>query len=723
MILEPCQSRLIPSSGGRRMHAAILASASARLLPILAVALLLGAAVPTQAQTAPVGGVPPLALLEDAVGDVRFGPTAQPLQQGTIDTFDLHGLAVSEDETSMTFAVTVASLPQRVPDVGAINPEGRGFLEVTFSHGENRFLVRFCQCSEFGTYYYTSLLRWSEALGDHQFVRGGLATLDWEANTIAWSATKADLADEGGAAPFVSRVLRGVTMASIYEPVYDVPLGEVDRMPDSGEGVDYPIRAGLRQSGDLGLWSEQPFRSSNGEATTFVYTVEAENRGRAATFLLEAMEAPPGWEVTLPEESVEIASGETKPVVVLATVPFAHEHGTQPSFVLRLTDPDDPERLGQIRLGVSYSDPPHPSGHHPDLYFTSGRNPGMIGEAYQQVDIPGYAYARMGTTEPAAEDASVAVPGYAYQQQGSLAVRYSWWVGWYAPVPIGLDFDLGAPVRISVPIATDAPLTGAYLEAHLYAGWRTPDGGWGNVRLVSLASPKEDLLAREERVYQLEGLPTPEADLVEPRKDMYLSWNVFLYGQRPLATVADAGPVEAPVLLPGGSTHLPLLEYHDPVQEVFASLDGVRLDTLGPDSRAVNPGETVLFNLTLANEAEAGRFHLALRGEHAPWARILGSDTVELATGEERRLAVAVTAPADAPDGQPIDLLVEAHGPGGATALLRLGGEVVTGVDLADESALVPGLDGSGRDSPAPGLALLALAVLAAAAALRRRRT
>lgn len=701
MILEPCQSRLNSRRNGSTMRA----------LAAILLALTVLAVPPAGAQADSSTAAEPIQLLTDAVADVALTPAGLAAPAGAMVRYDLLGLIMSDDEQSVTFTVATAGFGD--------DTDGAGSFLVHFRHGEAQYRILLDQQSMVGVHYWATLQRWSDASQMYIWVAGMQPLEDEAASQITASFSKAKMTDEKGAAPFQGRVLDDVWVAATHQPLGGTLLEQtVDVMPDDGQGLPYPVRGGLPQSG-LALWSPQPFRASNGEATTYVFTVNLENTGVAGTFLLVAEGLPAGWDVQFPQPTVELGAGTALEVPVLATVPFAHDHGSEPSFLVRAVSETDAAIHGQVRLGVLYMDPPMPAGHHRDLFFHSGLYGSADTPVYQALDMTGRAWVWMNTAEKDEADALAdATPAFVYQPPGSTTAQFSWYP-YVTQMSIGFDFDLTQPVSVKVPISSMALLPQARLQATLYAGWRTGDGGWESIRVVSLASDAADLGAGERRLYELSGLPAPDADRIEARKDMYLQWTLLLTAERPAAQAGQGG-VATPVLNPGGSSHLPLLEYHDPVDEVFAALDGVRLQAEGPSEREVNPGETVLFNLALQNDAQEGSFRLGLRGEHATWARVLGGDRIDMQAGGRERVTVAVTAPADAGDGQSLDLLVEAHGPDGATALLRLAGQVVTGTDLPDESHLVPGLDEQ-RDSPAPPAAWLALAVLAIAVGLRRR--
>jgi hypothetical protein len=683
-----------------------------RMLRVALAALLLAigslSALPTATAQRSVH-VEPLRVLDDAPGDNDLLADGLHLPPGAFAAWDLRSLDVVDDDDTVTFAVGV----EKVGDETA-NTEYRGVITLALDHGARKYSVRIYEVNEYSNAYYAQLWAWSEVTQSEFYV--AYSPVSIQGNQLSATFAKIDLADEHGAAPFQGRSLLGLSALSRLTQG-NIVLNEFDRMPDTGDAA-YPIRGGLEQTGGIALWSLQPYRASNGEATTYVYTVEVENRGAAGDFHFEAEGVPAGWDVRFPETEVAVPAGPSQ-AHVLATVPFAHQHGTQPSFVVHLRGDDDGQRHGQMRLGVSYPKVAEPSGHHPDLYLHSQKYGGIDAVVWQQAKVWGKSWAWMSTQAPEEDedDGQVAVPGRPDEESPTTS-SFFWYAG--TSLSVGLDFDLARPVELSLPIDTTLPLQAAQLNAFLYMGWRTGDGGWVTVPIARMTSEVQDLPAGS-HLFQLEGLPLPEVDHVAPHKDMYMSWNFWLTATRPSADAARAYTPFVPTLdAAGASIHLPLVDYHDSVDEVYAALNGVRLFAAGPGSREVNPGETVVYNLTLHNGGEGAAFHFALRGEHAPWARLLTPESREVDAGAEVPVKLALSVPGGTPDGQAIDLLVEAHGPGGATALLRLGGQVVAGKDLPDDAALVPRLD-EGRDSPAPAVGWLALAALALALAQRRR--
>jgi hypothetical protein len=686
-----------------------MAPARLPLASVLLLASLLASALAASAQGT-VAPVPPaLTVLEDRADDLVANGV--PLPTSVAPSLDLRSLALTDDDDSVTFRLGLA-------EAGAAPFDTSAIYRVSFKHGSVQYHLNVRQEATLGVYYDAYLYRYSDALQQDVWAGWSAADVSPSDGTVSVAFEKGDLVDEHGAAPFPTRTLGPFTVeASMRALGGDAVHVPVDRMPDSGDGsTPYPIRSGPPQTGGLSLWTDQPFRSSNGEATTYVYSLKAEDRGAAATVRLSADGLPANWDVRFPQEELDLRSGASADVQVVVTVPFAHVHGSRPSFLLRMADERDPSRAALVRLGVDYPAVPQASGHHADLTFHSQRYNGDFSDLpvnpYTLTRSGGFGYAWMTPLDDDPDDEGVALPGQFYDD-GPTDVDYYWWV--YTSMTLGLDFDLTKPVQLAVPVSTGLPLPGATVKADLFYSWRTADGGWDSTRIATLGSGALDLAAGSSHLFQLEGLPTAESDRIAPHREAYLGWQVELKADRP---GTDAGG-QSPLMQPGGHTHLPLVDYHDAVDEVYAALDGVRLAPAGPGTRLVNPGETVLYDLTLGNGGEGGAFHLALGGQHAAWARILGGDRIDVGAGEERMVRVAVSAPADAADGQALDLLVEAHGPGGATALLRLGGLVVTGTDEPDEAGLADAA--GGHDSPAPAAALLAVGLLALVA-LRRRQ-
>jgi uncharacterized membrane protein len=135
----------------------------------------------------------------------------------------------------------------------------------------------------------------------------------------------------------------------------------------------------------------------------------------------------------------------------------------------------------------------------------------------------------------------------------------------------------------------------------------------------------------------------------------------------------------------------------------------------------VNPGKTVLFNITMENIGTTkGSYELELTGSHVEWARIVGPTGLSLGAGESRVLQVAVAAPASAVDGELADVTFHAKlkTDPNVRSLIRLLAEV----DVDEQHPDMAGQEQEvAKKSPGIGLALL-VGLVGLAARTRRKR-
>jgi hypothetical protein len=222
--------------------------------------------------------------------------------------------------------------------------------------------------------------------------------------------------------------------------------------------------------------------------------------------------------------------------------------------------------------------------------------------------------------------------------------------------------------------------------------------------------------------FELAIAGTPEGDYLPFNEDATLAIQLNLSFLRVDPFV---GPKDAPKLH-GGEMVLPLIEYHDPVDQVFSSLSSLMIVVNGEQQRMVNPGKTALYDLGLMNHgSQDATYNLEVSGSSLAWARILGERRVTVPAGETRQLGIAVTAPPGAADGDVADLVlaaIDASDPSART-LARLLTTVDTEAEHPDDAAKVPGLNAALTEKKSPGVPpLAALAILALAALAVRRR-
>jgi len=523
---------------------------------LLAVCLLLPAA---RAQAAAPS--PPATLLTDATGDVSGSAAGQatPAQPAAAwSAVDLVALAVSEDPDAFTFNVTLAGLGGDQPrqDYGAV--------EVLFSYGGSEFDVHLYRSADNAAYF-------GSLYDDGHYARSLPAMRDLGASHLATVVDRSDLVAKDGRTPGRGETLDGIHVRSTAAAANTVSTGNDpatwigDLMPDDGPGPSWTVLYHGHDGKGAALASDHPFRSSNGEATTHQFDVKASAEA-AGRYRLSAEGIPPGWDVRLPGTLVDLPAGQPVAFTVLATVPFAHVHGSTASFTLRLAQ-EGGDGWATLELGVHYTTVPQPAGHHSDLYLHSIQ----WSAAAQAVNPPlggstGELF--MNTLQDDGGDYGVPVEGWASITAGKAAYH---WVACLSPaLALGLDFDLHATGSVKAPVKTTRPLAGAALEGRLVRlGPGAPmdscsRGAWGDRKATTVAtiasdSPK-DLAANGEATLDAVVRPTPAGDYV-PYEDgaaLVLELNVTADGPG----IGGAGGVE---LQPGTWLNLPLLEYHDAV--------------------------------------------------------------------------------------------------------------------------------------------------------------
>ncbi|HUR62615.1 MAG TPA: hypothetical protein VM286_09665 [Candidatus Thermoplasmatota archaeon] len=710
-------------------------------LTLLLAALLVPLAVqPAHAQDVD----PSTRILEDRGGDLRVsvGGTDQD-PSGHWQAADLKALDVTETSDEITFRLTVASL---APDTGLPFVEDLEY-DVSFRHLDQVYRVHMSRSVQFGTYAYAYLEAYNPARQRYEqrsFPEDVLQ--DATAGTLSYSVRRDLLVDRDGNAPHPEVPFtewqaqatsypvfgNGVTGICLPACVPQPTPAAHDAMPDQGNGtVPLPIRFGISQTGHAHLSSPTPTRASNGEATTIVYQVEAQNRGpRNETFSLTASGVPGAWIVRLPAARVTIPANGSVLLPVLLSVPFAHAHGTYQKFLVELTSLADPGSVGRIQLGIRYADPPQPAGHHDDLYLHTPQQASRSVNPALDPLLYGTSGAYMNALVDDPLDAKAEVPGF--NCRGSLSIssggpqaQVCWFVDLKPQLELGLDFDLARVGTLTLPIRTELPMTGAQLTGNLY--YVAPGDGFRfegfAVATLRPAAPQDLAPHSSGNILKADVVPTPEGDFVTYRRGsaLYLEILVNYAGQ---SAVSFNVPATAPMLQPGGIlSDLPLNEYHDPVDALFASNSTLHLLATSLQDRPVNPGKTVLFNLTLENGGAAGLFDLALTGTHLPWARIVSpGPQVRLGEGGSVPVQVAVQVPQEADQGDTADLVLAAtlSSDLNVRSLARLFATVDTRAQHPDEAGLLAD-PGKAKGTPTVAFGLLAAAIVAVAAARRRR--
>ena len=689
-----------------------------RLL-VVAVALLMLVPLPVASQE-PGAGV-----VTDGKGDVRTEAQGTP-GPGPADVYsgvDLVGLAIAETKSEITFTLQVADLKPAAQDTA----DGIHF-QVLFQHNGRHFRLdlqtALRQLEERG--WFTTLemrdspeAEWTYAWGSAEDGRSDPAT-----DLVSLTLPRDLLADKDGSAPFPGRALEGIQVhASGYfsdvqlfggiVPDVRSPLKVLDDMPDKGQADGrYPIIVGPAQTGHALLVSPVPFRASNGEATTFLLNATAHNRGdRDDTFDFAAVGAPARLGITVPVTVATIPAGGSIDVPVLVTVPFAHIHGGVDDFLLEMRSKSDPNSVGRLTMGIRYLTVPQPAGHHDSLYIHSFSFDGVF-----DTSIPARGFGYMNTLEDDPADSGVPVhpSGLSIEVPGFV---HSWYVPLEPGLEMGLDLDLARLGTFTIPISSPLLLQSqATVTVELVYGRSA--GFLDDGVVIAHAEPigPVDILPQSTHLFEGDLIADPAGD----RLPYVLGKNLELVVRLGTLTPTIVGD-EQPAIAPGAHLRLPLLEYHDPVDDALRALDGPGLSPLGAQERLVNPGEAVVFPFSLANPADEERaYHVELSGANMEWGSLPSNHITVPAHGTASG-SLVVRAPAGAGDGDRADLIVQAYSTAdpAARGLLRLLAEVDTGADHPDDTAVAADLEK--KDSPAPAAWLLAVALAALALAQRRR--
>lgn len=679
---------------------------------LIAVALLLLVWLPF-----PATAQEPAALLTDAAGDVQLAVEDQPGTPTSLyPSADVVGLTLTESATGFAFALELADLKPGTEDTGV---DGVTY-EILFTHNSREFqLIIYRSLPGLSDFPFPLLNMRDRPQDDWSTVWADpfAMTTDYVADVMTIPLPREVLADAQGATPFPGRTLDSIQVhvrsqlsdatINVFVPV-PVPLRVTDDMPNAGQApASYPVQFGVQQSGHARLSSYAPFRASNGEATTYVMQVIAENLGDDVDdFELVATNIPERLTVVLPVPYLTLEAEESIEIPVLVTVPFGHDHGSASQFLLELRSTSDPESIGRIELGVRFLAVPQPAGHHDTLWLhpPAGDSPTFGG-------ILPFDQGVMNTLEddPAAGEGTYYSVGFS---SSGITFRHSWSYSLTPALELGLDVDLFRTGQYSIPVSTTTPILQATLSGSLWLEGNFEQGG---ILLGTLAaSDPADLDAQSTTLFTGDFLPGEDGDEIpfQPGQNLYLHVELESNTPMPLGT-QDEGPGIAP----GAWLQLPLNEWHDPVNEALAALDGPALRALSPQERFINPGKAAAYEVRVTNPLDEGRtIRLAVSGPNAAWAQL--PDSVRVPAGESVNVTVILRAPADAVHGERADLVLQAYSKDepNARGLLRLVAQVDTREDLPDD--LAANQETGAKQSP--GLGWLVLAALAFAA---RRRT
>ncbi len=683
----------------------------------------------------------PATLLDDPTGDITAqAEGAQQTPPGDHYAYlDLKSLTIQEDRGGFTFTLSVKDLNAPTEDVWS---DG-GTYTIQFTHNDRAFrlemgLCFFCIPSDYAWSRLSARPVDSDAWSQ-QWQKGGAEgpIQDRASDQLVQRVARDDLRDLSGAKPGAGRLFTEVSVQSIASissasigfsedlPRATSPVKIGDRMPDDGAGGPFQVQLGVTQTGHARLATDRPMRASNGEATTFIYTITASNIGdKSDLFELTIMGAPTGWNVILPIAAVQLEAGASRELPVLVTTPFRHLHGAEQTLHVHMTSTSDRSAVGRVEIGVIFNEIPQPAGHHNQLWFHS--HPGdefssTIGQLFPGND--GGAY--MNALQDDENDDRKPVTGFNWgmRMDPEPVAESRWLIPLDPGLMMGLDFELGKTGTVVAPIQGGAGLSAAQLGGRLILLGpltdETSDFPYGERQTTVLANLTPDAPidagAGASQEFRATLTPTDEADYIpyDPANNLILELRLTTRQPRTFTTA------DAPKLMPGGTMTLPLLEYHDPVDDVFESLHGPLLRSVGSQQRMVNPGATAIFEVEVENARDEGAtYQVALTGTKLDWARIVDASRLKMTPGASATVAVAVQVPANAADGELIDLVLsveDIHDPT-ARGLIRLLAEVDTDAEHANDAAPL-----ASADKQSPGLPLAWLIALGVALASRRR--
>ena len=674
-----------------------------RAFPVALLVLLSGLALPgAQAAAEP--------FLVDAEGDTELqlafegSPASAPFRGGDSDSADLLSFDLVEGDGALEFVFAVKTLKQTAAFTT---------YEAFFTWGRVEYVVNAYARTLPGnpTSYSAALYAresWYQYMGDLEF------SVDAEKGVFRVVVEKAYLLDEKEETPAKGDLLKDVHVESHMSlGFFRIGLaGEVnDRLPDDGT-KDFTIQLGDVSMGHLRAEAEQRVRVSNGGSTTFVYRIALTNAGEASHEVdVTTGVLPEGWNTTV-RSPVRLLGGETKLITVLASVPFGHTHGGFDSFNVTMQSRSDPGSRAIVRLGVLHTPVPQPAGHHSDLYLHSEQGGRGI------VSFGGVG----GTmnTDPSHDADQPEVQ--ALDSDGDGVV---WWIPLNPRLAMGLDFDMermGALVGSIIGRTAGEGTVSAellYGPANMYY--------WGMDESVLLAESDEQTITLDLQkpvAFTLALMPTEDADYVpfQPDMSLYLKVRLGMEGLRGICCIGETSPS---LVTQDFKLSLPLNEYHDKLTGVAEAAAAIDIVADGPVEKLGRPGTTMTYAFTVKNAgAQPTVLDLDLAGSGVDLGTVVPQGPIELGPKESRRVTLAVSIPAEAAEGQEIEVLLFAHAQDdpSKTAIARTKTTVtLRGEAAADETDVLLAAQSADNDTPGLGAAGV-LAALGAAILVMRRR-
>lgn len=680
------------------------------LLCLLAFSLVLALPSPAQAQDQAKELV---VLTADQSGAslTTAGDHSIPFPVMTASNIDLAALAVSETPDAFRFHVML-----RQPATPGPAPPP-GYLTADFTHSGATYHIEFTAPADTGGQ--AALYSVDAVTGDTRLISPIPKEVSADQLNVYATVPRDLILDTDGSPPFAGRQLEGFWAAAYGLEAQAGNFGGAyfsDRMPadDHAKGTTpFPVQYGVQSSGTVRLFSPDPSRASNGEATTYLFSAFAVNGGtKTTTYSLTVSDVPTGWTASIQRPVIVLAPGEKRQFPVLVTTPFAHIHGDVKRVNLKIQDENDAQSFAHLGLTVNFFAIPQPAGHHNTLFIHS--RPGPFNSPVSAVTAG--ELATMVTMNALADDPADTHQPADAKLNGTIELGsdYYWAIPLDPSLRLGLDFDPAQTGKLSFPLQAQVPFAGtlgAKLEVQLSNA---------TVSVGNFTSLPVNLQPNQGTVEELTFTPNPAHSFIPTPRRASLVLTVTL--SQPAHAYVSLTPTD-PQLLSGGLLTLPLREYHDPIDPSLLSAPDLRFTLQDPVEQRVRPGQVLLYHLAGTSTASAAAdYGLTVFGTHAEWAHVVGGAMQAFPSRQTKPVVVAVTPPPDAPDGTVMDLVLQADPPGdGAPALVRMVATVDSASSHPDQVAEYARLLGAhgaaGVPLPAMVLTLAGLGLLG-----RRRR-
>lgn len=651
----------------------------------------LAAFVPGAQSQSQFGVVPSLVLLEDAAGDVTAGSYSNPMLSAPANqpTADLLTLSIAETPSAVLVYLGVAALPD-----DASPSQARASYSLAFRYADQDFVA------------YISGTPSGAAEGSY---RGSFCKGTWTAqetclddmavavlhNVKAYGIQlpKAALAELSGAETPMGQSIGSWRAQALLARPFSTDLWVGDHLNDPiVDEATFAFQFGIPQAGSLHMSGENLYIVSNGLATSYPFVVNLANSlDQSQPVLLAAKEVPTGWQVTLPDATVNVAPGGTQTVVIVLTVPFRHGHGSIERFIVEAQDGAG-QGLASLDMGLIYTETPQPTGHHNVLGIHSfaGGQDGFI-----------------STLEEDPGDSREPIRGE-MEPSGLTLFNVSWNLELQPGLAVGLDFDLLRSGTLEVPVFTSVDTPGMQLLGTL--GLQDA-AGTTTLATVVPAGPV-DGGAQQTTTLSATITVDPTADLAPYREGANLVLHLTLASELGAWTPND--------LMPGGTITLPLFDYHEDVDAAIEALSGLSWTSEAATELRGSPGSDIAVPLTLtAKDGAPKRIRVQVDSSPEGIASFAGPSEGVVGTNSPLEGQLVVTVPADAFDGQLLDAVVVAQDQAGSGALAVH--RVVVVVDSSVPPSQFTPADEPSKESPLPLWTVIAAALVALV--LRRRFT